>query len=453
MFSLNVSANLKAPHAYGNMTTYGQVFKDSADVVSHFTSKDYIDDGCYRLTHTDNSSGYINFSAIYCSGGRAANRKFTFYSTSEETFCQSSEVVDAIEADLLACSSQDEFTYECSNGEKTYSTSCNSVEPEPEPEPEPPCEIGSPDWPQCAPLPEPCTPDDPDYPACGDNPTPPLKPIPPDDPTSPLDPITPPDSPPTDVTPPKDVIPPESDDDGSNTDLIKSITSMNSDMNEGMAVIKDGMAVLNSAATANNDLLLSQIKQDADIYENNKKLMLDLNSDLTNAIADSGNYVGKAIDGLGDDLLDGLTGLEDGLNGEVGKSGCSKFSCSGNAASCYMAELSWADKCETSEVFGTGGAADGFADELKDWSNSDSRSIDALQTDGGDISDALSHFTSDNGFSFNSGCPAPYRLSIPELNWSHQIDYQPFCDLAGILKYLIVASASLFSIMMIAKHS
>ncbi|MAL93448.1 MAG: hypothetical protein CMK94_18780, partial [Pseudomonas sp.] len=45
---------------------------------------------------------------------------------------------------------------------------------------------------------------------------------------------------------------------------------------------------------------------------------------------------------------------------------------------------------------------------------------------------------------YSSTCPAPKSLRIESFNRTIQLSYQPLCDFAGALSYIVVAMASLF---------
>jgi len=223
------------------------------------------------------------------------------------------------------------------------------------------------------------------------------------------------------------------------------MVSLNNDLNTGVASLSDDIKTNGSLIQANNDLLVSQMQQNSEIHENNKALMLAQ----TNAVVGALGDLGAAMNDIGGTDEDKII---DGLNGSLSDNGsCTTFSCEGNEAMCYLALKEWEQNCERDRAFGSGGAGEGLLSDLTDWSNDESRSKEAIYEDGGDLSNAFDHYGTGNGFSFDSACPSPYTIQV--MNADFTLDYQPFCDLAAIIRVLILASASLFSVLMIVKFS
>lgn len=302
----------------------------------------------------------------------------------------------------------------------------------------------------------------------------PSKPDPnhPEDPTQPLPDVdgdfnggsagtSTPDAPSFDKTEPDTVTPnPETDTallsaiQNLNRDNNQALTGLNTDLNRGLTNIDNQLSQLNQTNNAIGQSIVDQINHDRAIYEANKALALQQTGAINKAGAD---ITGALNSGFGE-LGDKLGGLAAGSGTSASDTGCEAgaFSCSGNAYECYMARQAFENKC-SSLTFGatdpTGlkgelqPLADSLTSNMSDFN--ESVSVDSLKGETLDVTSTMTTIDETNGVSFDEGCPAPknYDYGLG----SFTIDYQPFCDLAIVIRALLMLAASIGSLMLYAK--
>lgn len=299
----------------------------------------------------------------------------------------------------------------------------------------------------------------------------------PKDPTSPLNPpsggFNPNNPDPINPTPP-DFNKPEPDDvaptDTTDTAVLEALlnlnrdnnqafNSLNTDINNGFVSTLDALNQSNSNLNAIGQSIVEQTNQDYMIHQANKLLQLQT----TGEIAKGASATVFAIDsqtealsnGLGD-ISDQLGEINDGLTGTVDSDGCSTFNCTGNAASCFVAQTQWRLRCDEIERLSVlSSEGDGLLGDLADFANAahdENGAFNKVFTDTtGSVEEALDTYTTSNGFNFNSGCPQPRTYDLGVVG-RITIDYTPFCKLALIFRALLMASAAIGSFLMIAKH-
>ncbi|WP_413114119.1 virulence factor TspB C-terminal domain-related protein [Thaumasiovibrio sp. DFM-14] len=133
----------------------------------------------------------------------------------------------------------------------------------------------------------------------------------------------------------------------------------------------------------------------------------------------------------------------------INETGCDAFVCEGQPYLCYLSRKTWEQQCHVTRFLN--------GQEVQATKNDFNQVIEDHQPDSLnlgeiDISTSLERYTTGNGVNFGGGgCPAPDVVS--NKLFSFTIDYQPFCDLAGIIKLFVNMFALISSGLMIAKHS
>lgn len=181
----------------------------------------------------------------------------------------------------------------------------------------------------------------------------------------------------------------------------------------------------------------------------------------------SNQLMGKlgSIDNSLGNLGTALDKLGEGSKTHVGDVNCNgTFSCSGNLYECYMARQQWSQSCLLQRLTNTDSTPIDIGGEMTDINTSSTELSTKLQeynskygnfqklVDGEvNIEESLNTINEENGLSFDDKCPEPISLKILGANFV--ISYQPFCDLALYVRAMLMLSASIFSIVMIAKFS
>ncbi|MEZ9674743.1 virulence factor TspB C-terminal domain-related protein, partial [Vibrio lentus] len=194
---------------------------------------------------------------------------------------------------------------------------------------------------------------------------------------------------------------------------------------------------------------------------------------IKNSTDSIGSEIGKngvKLDGIGESLISlggKLDDMADGSNTNVSGNNCdvNNFSCSGNAYECFIARQAFDNKCLISSLTGDIGtgegvpiehsqavndAGDALINDLKDYT-ANKGNVDKLSNGEIALSDTLSKYNESNGFNFDDRCPSPTQVNYGL--GSFELNYQPFCDLALYIRAMLMLTASIGSVLMIAKHS
>ncbi|MEZ9437495.1 virulence factor TspB C-terminal domain-related protein, partial [Vibrio atlanticus] len=220
---------------------------------------------------------------------------------------------------------------------------------------------------------------------------------------------------------------------------------------------------------------LSSVVADGNNEIGNVDNSLIRNGDKLDAIKGQLVENGKGTKGIGDSLtsIDSkLDDLNDGSNTNAGSNGCGNntFNCSGNDYECYMAKQSYLTACNIQSLASnnngndgdnSGGDGSGAKGAITKSGNDLIGSIRAYNSNNGNpsklfdgeiaLDSTLNKYDESNGFSFDSKCPVPNRVNYGL--GTIEISYQPFCELALYIRAMLMLSASIASILMIAKFS
>ncbi|GIC28108.1 hypothetical protein [Vibrio cholerae] len=274
------------------------------------------------------STGKLGTLPIYalkpvaqCPSGTSFNPQTGFCEKDEPEqpkYCGSSQMFEDVANLYNACFEQNGiFSYTCDENTQEFNSKCDLTTADQ-------CVIGRPTWPDC--LDKPHQPNDP---------TNPLSPVGGFNP-SPVNPSTPsPDVEKPNVEEPDKT---ETSDTGVinaiknlNDDLNKSNTDIHNDMNKNFTTMNDALRQLNSTNTAIGQSIVEQMKQDAQIYENNKKLqqqiaanninainsqtksLLEGNKAITGSITGNTDRLVAAVNASGDGVVSAIDGLADKL--------------------------------------------------------------------------------------------------------------------------------------------
>jgi len=167
------------------------------------------------------------------------------------------------------------------------------------------------------------------------------KPFEPEDPTKPITPpsgggeIVDPNTPPIDVETEPDVENPTPAEDGSNSDVVSAITNQNRDLNKmlrglnvdnntNFAKVNRHLDMLNQRQQQTSDNIVSQMRQDIDIYNNQKAMQRQMHSDVVGALQNNGENqlkelgdIGNRVTQSGDKVTDAINKLADKVGDEA----------------------------------------------------------------------------------------------------------------------------------------
>lgn len=236
-----------------------------------------------------------------------------------------------------------------------------------------------------------------------------------------------------------------------NRDMNDANTQINKDMNVGFGKIKDAVGQTNKNLDAIGKVLENSVGQDtqarreaADFYQGNLAGLQGIQAGVNN--------LGKSIDS-------GFGSLAEIYKGNISApTSCTNFSCEGNAASCYLAQEQWRQYCaagaELNNLSPAMAEVTNYLQETAEGYVDENGAMKGLYYDNpSTMEDYLSAYTQENGFNFASGCPQPrvYTVSIASASVKFALDFTPFCTLALVFRALLMATASIGSLLMFAK--
>jgi hypothetical protein len=138
----------------------------------------------------------------------------------------------------------------------------------------------------------------------------------------------------------------------------------------------------------------------------------------------------------------------------ISEAGCAAFSCSSNTPQCYIARKEWERSCAaTKNETDAKGLVDSLTASVKDYNASPDSDIQNIDAGTINTSTLMQHYNESNGFSSSgaSECPPPYTVDI--VISVITIDLSPFCQLASVIKWFVIAFATVGAGLMIAKYS
>ncbi|AGN30001.1 receptor-binding protein [Vibrio phage VFJ] len=279
----------------------------------------YLDDQCIVFSSTGNTSVTLNV-VDNCPDGTSPDLSTGMCKPKPDTpqYCGTSAMFEDVANLYNACYEQNGiFSYTCDESTQALDAKCDLTTSDQ-------CVIGRPTWPDCLDKPhQPNDPTNPLPPVGGFNPSP-------VNPSVPSSPVEKPDVQEPDKT--------ETSDTGVinaiknlNDDLNKSNTDIHNDMNKNFSTMNDALRQLNSTNTAIGQSIVEQMKQDAQIYENNKKLqqqiaanninainsqtksLLEGNKSITGSITGNTDRLVAAVNASGDGVVSAIDGLADKL--------------------------------------------------------------------------------------------------------------------------------------------
>ncbi|MEZ9417249.1 virulence factor TspB C-terminal domain-related protein, partial [Vibrio sp. 10N.286.49.E1] len=223
--------------------------------------------------------------------------------------------------------------------------------------------------------------------------------------------------------------------------------------------VNDNLAGANERIETINDLLTDFANSFDKSTDKSNKALGDINDQLTK----NGKQVSDGLDAANNFLGD----IADGSNTDVGESGCDvgSFTCTGNTYECFVARSAWKNNCLISSLtsdINTGegvpvdtnksvyDSGDSLINDLKSYTATNGN-VEKLSNGEISLSDTLSKYNESNGFNFDDRCPSPTQVNYGL--GSFELNYQPFCDLALYIRAMLMLTASIGSVLMIAKHS
>ncbi|MBO1271195.1 hypothetical protein J3L11_05965 [Shewanella sp. 4t3-1-2LB] len=206
--------------------------------------------------------------------------------------------------------------------------------------------------------------------------------------------------------------------------------------------------------------ILSSIEAYSGISANGANTFLGLDGMLGALIPAQSKSLSDINTNLADikDLLANGSGGGEGGSGNsdtATENGCETFTCTSNSPVCYIARKAWEESCKSKQATESQtGNVDSVISALKEFNNSDDSKISNIEAGTADLSNILNHYNDSNGFHVSGAsdtCPAP--IPINTRLFSISLDMTPFCDLAGVISWFVVAFASVAAVLMFAKFS
>jgi hypothetical protein len=211
--------------------------------------------------------------------------------------------------------------------------------------------------------------------------------------------------------------------------------------------------ILSGSINSNLEKIAGQVGKPADNSAIIEQLV-EANDGLTDIVIrmrDIENAIGKSEKSIVDAIGKGGDGTEPDL---VSSADCASFSCSSSSAICYIARKEWEKSCASSGQDAENQAGvDKLTNQLKEYIDSPDSSLDNIDAGKINTTTLLNHYSDSNGVSVGGSntCPPPYTVDI--VITTVTIDLSPFCDFAAVIRWFLIAFATVGAGLMIAKYS
>ncbi|MBS0045116.1 hypothetical protein KFE26_22985 [Shewanella sp. M16] len=185
--------------------------------------------------------------------------------------------------------------------------------------------------------------------------------------------------------------------------------------------------------------------------------LVEANDGLTDIVIrmrDIENAIGKSEKGIVDAIKENGSGGQGSDPDAISETGCAAFSCSSNTPQCYIARKEWERSCAaTKNETDAKGLVDSLTSSVKDYNASPDSDIQNIDAGTINTNTLMQHYNESNGFSSSgaSECPPPYTVDI--VISVITIDLSPFCQLASVIKWFVIAFATVGAGLMISKYS
>lgn len=221
--------------------------------------------------------------------------------------------------------------------------------------------------------------------------------------------------------------------------LLESNTAYAGDSYDKMGDLKDYLSDI-SDFTENLETKLTQ-----NTSKINNKLNAE-NNELKNKLTQVQNGIVDAINNSGDG--DG----DETESDTVVENACTSFTCSSESPACYIARKQWELDCKNKSSIDDGGDLDSLTGQITDFLNHEDSSVDNIDLGTVDSSTIMNKYNNGNGFKIGSDtCPAPYTIDAGITSFT--LDLKPFCDLASVIRWFVIAFATISAGLMISKYS
>lgn len=219
-------------------------------------------------------------------------------------------------------------------------------------------------------------------------------------------------------------------------------------LNSNAELERDLLAQLNASikslggTPSDNSAIVDQL------IESNNSL-----SDITLRMRDIENAIGKSEQSIVDAISKSGGGTGSSPD-SVTENGCLSFVCSTNSPQCYIARKEWEKSCSAKSQDSLNQShVDGLAKQLDDFIKSPDSDIQNIDAGRIDTNALMNHYNSSTGFTVggSSTCPPPFQVNAGIAEFT--IDLSPFCDLAAIIRWFVIAFATVGAGLMISKYS
>ncbi|EHC03942.1 hypothetical protein Sbal625DRAFT_4372 [Shewanella baltica OS625] len=223
-----------------------------------------------------------------------------------------------------------------------------------------------------------------------------------------------------------------------------------SDISTKLSFIKNSSSYLEGLSNSIDYAALDIVAGAHSDSDKEQALLTSLNESIASLQGSVGDSSKNIVDAIGD-IPSGGTGADPDA---ISETGCSAFTCTSNTPECYIARKAWERSCAaTKNEADAQGLVDSLTASLREYNDSEESDIQNIDAGKVDTSALMNHYSNGNGFSSggSSECPAPYVVDV--VISTITIDLSPFCQLAAVIKWFVIAFATVGAGLMIAKYT
>ena len=176
-----------------------------------------------------------------------------------------------------------------------------------------------------------------------------------------------------------------------------------------------------------------------------KQLLSNINESIKSLKSGGGDGSGSGS-GSGD-------GDGKGDKNDVYAVACEKFSCTKDSSvECYIARNEWYKRCRAQQAYSFDGELGTLRDSIDSFVNSGDSDVSQINKGRVDVMGKMDKYQNGNGFTTgaSASCPAPYVKETPI--GTIRVEFDALCDIGFLIRFFVIAFASIHSIMLIVRN-
>ncbi len=175
-------------------------------------------------------------------------------------------------------------------------------------------------------------------------------------------------------------------------------------------------------------------------------------SDMKSLLSDINESI-KSLNSGGGDGGGDSGGDSGGDKNDVYAVACEKFSCTKDSSvECYIARNEWYKRCRTQQAYSFDGELGALRSSIETFSSSGDSDVSKINKGTIDVMGKMDKYQNGNGFTTgaSASCPAPYVQETPI--GTIRVEFDALCEIGFLIRFFVIAFASIHSVMLIVRN-